>query len=1125
MTANQAAFARLPCITVPLMKKILFLFSATLATFSAAQAQSPDSVYDAFLNPPAAARPRVWWHWMNGNITREGIRKDLLWMKRSGIGGFQNFDASLLTPQIVEKRLTYMTPEWKEAFRYTTHLADSLKLEMAIAGSPGWSESGGPWVTPEDGMKKLVWSETFVKGGASKIKLQAPPGVTGPFQNLPMPPDFGAAPDRKPPQYFRDIAVIAYKVPATDLPVKDLKPKVSSSAGHFEIGQLTDGDLATTVLLPRDSVKGFAWIQFEFAQPITVKALTVVGGGDRGPFGLNGEMKDTRSLMASDDGENFKQVCFVPAGNILQQTISVPPTTAKYFRVTFKNLPATGGMMSMFGAPSKPPAGIDIGELVLHTGPRIHWAEEKAAFAPAMELSSKVTPAATDVASPSDVVDLSSKLLPDGTLDWTAPAGNWKILRFGFSLIGKTNHPASPEATGLEVDKLDPGAVKRYFDKYLEQYQSATGGLMGRKGLQYIVTDSWEAGSQTWTPNLPAEFKKRRGYDMKNWMPVLTGQIIKSAEASEQFLFDFRKTLGDLVVEYHYDQLTDILKQRGMKRYSESHEDRRAMIADGMEVKRSAAIPMSAMWTANPFMNDNNQTKFESDIRESASVAHIYGQNLVAAESLTALGFPNTAWAYSPENLKPTADLELANGLNRFVIHTSVHQPVDKLPGLSLGPFGQWFNRLDTWAEQAKAWTDYLARSSYLLQQGRFVADVLYYYGEDDNITSLFGKGLPPIPTGYNFDFINADALVNLLSVKDGRLVTRSGMSYSLLVLDENAKKMSLPVLRKIEALVKAGAAIAGAKPEVDASLTDDPVEFKRLLGEIWGGNNPRVLTGKSLAEALSAMAVAPDMAIAHAKPDTKLLYVHRATPDRDIYWVNNRTGNVEDLELTFRVAGRVPELWFADTGMTESLAYVIANGVTKVKLHLEPNDALFVVFRNPASKPSADVPMPEVSELTTLQGSWNVSFQKERGAPSSVMMNELTSWTAHADAGVKYFSGTAAYTKTFVVNAEWLAKGREIWLSLGDVKSMAEVSVNGKSFGLLWKAPFRLNVTGALKAGENKLEIKVTNLWVNRLIGDAQPGVTGKLTFVTMPFYQGNSPLLPSGLLGPVKLLSLNRR
>ncbi|CAA9477574.1 MAG: GH106 [uncultured Segetibacter sp.] len=586
------------------LTSILILFFCSIA--SAQKNYREDTLLKGFISPPNSAMPRVWWHWMNGNITKYGIRKDLEWMHRTGIGGFQNFDAALATPQIVEKRLTYMTPEWKDAFQLTTKLADSLHLEMAIAGSPGWSESGGPWVKPEDGMKKMVWSETRVKSGASNINLAKPPAVTGPFQNIPKQPGFNDPPAHKElPGFYKDILVVAHKLPNADIALNELKPVVTSSGGNFKLAQLTDGDLGVTTLLPSDTAKGYAWIQFAFAQPQTVKAITMVGGGNKGPFGLFGEFKDTRSLEISDDGDHFKWVCYIPAGNVLQQTVSIPAATSKLFRITIKNPPApfSFGAIMGGGPPPKAPAGTGIAEIVLHTASRINMFEEKAAFAPATDLYTKATAATEDVIATKDIIDVTNKLNEDGTLNWTVPKGNWNIVRFGYSLLGINNHPASPEATGFEVDKLDSVAVKKYFVNYLDQYKSAAAGLMGKKdGLQFMVTDSWEAGAQNWTSNIMNEFQKRRGYNMLLWMPVLTGHIVKSSEASEQFLWDFRKTLSDLVAEYHYDQLTSILQQYGMKRYSESHEDRRAMIADGMEVKRKAAVPMSAMWTPSAIM-------------------------------------------------------------------------------------------------------------------------------------------------------------------------------------------------------------------------------------------------------------------------------------------------------------------------------------------------------------------------------------------------------------------------------------------------------------------------------------------------------------------------------------------
>ena len=1108
-------------------KRIIKLLSLTLVSLIFSQTiifGQTNNLVDGFQNPPNSARPRVWWHWMNGNVTKEGIQKDLEWMKRAGIGGFQNFDASLFTPQVVKQRLVYMTPEWKAAFKFTTELADKFGLEMAIAGSPGWSESGGPWVPAKDGMKKYVWSETRVKGGQRfKGKLQQPPDVTGAFQNIPYREPLSiSAGTEKPPTFYEDSAVIAYRRPDADVPLSELKPKITSSGGTFTISDLTDGDLARCSLLPPTAIGENAWIQFEFDKPQTFKALTIVAGEPAGQFSPS---VSNRALQASEDGVNFREISLIPVSVVPQNTITLAPVTAKFFRITFKTIRPQGNPFApYFGLPQGElqPKGTEVAEIVLHTTYRINRMEEKAGFAPSGELVKFITPETPDAIPTEDVVDLSSKMKQDGTLEWDAPAGNWVVLRMGYSLSGRTNHPASPEATGFEVDKLDAQAVKAYFDYYLDQYKDATGGLMGKKGLQYVITDSFEAGGANWTKNLMAEFAKRRGYNMKPWIPVLTGRIVKSTEASEQFLWDYRKTLSDLIAENHYDQLTDLLRQRGMGRYTESHESGRAFVGDGMEVKRRADVPMSAMWTPNPVTGGGDGVEvavgYKMDVRESASVAHIYGQNLVAAESLTAIG---NSFAYHPENLKPTADMELACGLNRFVIHTSVHQPLDdKKPGFSLGPFGQWFTRHETWGEQAKAWTDYLARSSYLLQQGKFVADIAYFYGEDNNITSLFRLKPPEIPEGYNYDFVNADALINILSVKNGKIFTPSGMSYEVLVLDDNAKTLSLPVLRRIRDLVKGGATIAGIKPEKMSSLSDDKAEFDRIISEVWGAKNPNVSVNQPLAQVLQAKKIAPDFTYSKPQTDTEILYVHRRLPDQDLYWVNNREARVVEMESGFRVTGKAPELWYPETGKTEPASYRIANGRTTVPLRLNPNEAVFVVFRKPAAAPSLTLPRQVEVRIATLGGSWDLSFQPDRGAPAKITLDKLISWSESPDPEVKYFSGTGTYTRGVEAPGGWFKSGARLWLDLGDLKNLAEVLISGKSLGVVWKKPFRVDVTDALKPGANTVEVRVTNLWVNRLIGDQQPNVTRKYTYTTIRFYRADSPLLPSGLLGPVQLI-----
>jgi hypothetical protein len=831
-------------------------------------------------------------------------------------------------------------------------------------------------------------------------------------------------------------------------------------------------------------------------------------------------------------------VAKLTGGDAAEHTYAFPAVTAKYFRVTFKPsppppLPSWMGDVdtSSFGfAGHDPDPNYAIAELVLHAGARVNLFEDKAAFSSAGDIYPLATPAVaiSEAVAKSDVIDLTSKVGPDGTLNWTPPAGDWVVLRFGYSLLGITNHPATAEATGLEVDKLDRRYVKDYFDKYLDSYKETVGPeLMGKKGIHYVINDSWEAGSQNWTDNMVEQFKKLRGYDPVPWMPVLTGQVVESSEASDRFLWDFRKTIADLIANEHYGQLEATLHERGMGHYGESHESGRAFVADGMEVKKFNEVPMSAMWTQSPGVN-NVQYGYNADDRESASVAHIYGQNLAAAESMTAAAAP---WGWSPSTLKPTADQEFLNGINRFVIHESAHQPLvgkGTAPGLTLGPFGQWFNRNETWAEQAGPWVNYLARTSFLLQQGRFGADLIYFYGEDSNLTAIFNEKAPDIPAGYGFDYVNADALIHELNVANGQVTTKSGMSYKVLGLDPYSRHMSLPVLCAIHKLVTAGAVVAGPKPIDDPSLSDNQAEFQKLSGELFGDGTGvhsvgkgAVYAGQSLTDVFAALHVAPDFDYSKPENDTSILFVHRKLSDGDLYFVNNRRDRSETVDASFRVTGKAPELWFAETGKSEPVSFKIANGRTNVPLKLEPWGTVFVVFRKATHATAHTLPVQTEKELITVEGPWAVAFQADRGAPPSITLDNLSSWSESTDAGVKYFSGTGTYTKTINANPEWFKKGAHVWIDLGDVKNLAEVTVNGKSLGTVWHTPYRIDATAALKPGANQISVKVTNAWVNRLIGDQQPGAT-KVTFTTVKPYKASSKLLPSGLLGPVRLYAI---
>ena len=1067
-----------------------------------------------FQTPPSAAKPRVWWHWMNGNITKEGIQKDLEWMERVGIGGFQNFDANLFTPVVVPKKLVFMTPEWKDAFKFMTQTADQKGLEMAIAGSPGWSVTGGPWVEPKDAMKKYVWTETRIEGGkAFSGKLAQPSDVIGKFQNVIIQEGgiSGGFVGEKP-KFYQDAFVIAYRLPAAEKTLAELNPKVSSSGGSFTLADLTDNDLLKKSELPAMEIGKDMWIQYEFSSPQMFKAFSVAGASETPLAEFNGNPKN-RTLKVSDDGVSFRTIATVEGGTNPYNTVSIALTTAKYWRMCWETLkPEVNGFMAMMGAPAdRKPEGVKVAEFVLHSTDRIDQFEDKAGFTPWKESSppAPMGSQSNDAIATNDVIDLTGKMNADGTLNWTTPAGTWSVIRLGYSLTGRQNHPASPEATGLEVDKLDKEAVRKYINTYLDMYKDATGGLMGAKGLHYMVLDSYEAGHMNWTKSFPEEFQKRRGYDLKIWIPVLTGRIVKSSQDSEKFLWDFRKTIGELIAENHYDVIGEELKKRDMERYTESHEGGRIYLADGMDVKRNSDIPMSAMWTPGSLAGGaDEEVRSEADIRESASVANIYGKPFVAAESMTSVGKPFQEY---PERLKRTADLEMASGLNRFVIHTSVHQPLDdKKPGFSLGPFGQYFTRQETWAEVGgKAWMSYLGRSCYMLQQGRNVADVLYYYGENNNITWISREKLPAVPSGYEFDFVNSSALINAIQFKNGQLVAQSGNTYKLLVLDETAKYMTLPVLKKLRDLVKAGAKVTGTKPEQSPSLADNQAEFQTIVNEIWSSAN--VIKG-SMTDALKSLKVNEDVIIKNAQ--NKILYRHRQIADQDIYWLDNRSANATDAEVSFRVTGKVPELWNPVTGKTEKVSYRIKDGRTIVPLKFESWEAFFIVFSRDGKSTVSTYTKPATAEtaLTQISTPWKVSFNDK-----NVIFDKLTSWTENKDADVKYFSGTATYENTFKVVT--VDKSEKYVVDLGDVKNIAEVIINGKNTGIAWKKPFKLDITEAVKVGDNSIQVKVTNLWPNRLIGDAQPDVKQKNTFTTMPFYRADSPLLSSGLMGEVKV------
>lgn len=1091
-----------------------WLIAAALILAQASGAQQ--GLEAGFKNPPASARPHTWWHWMNGNVSKAGLTADLEAMKKAGIGGAQMFAVDVGLPA---GPVPYMSPQWREMIQHAVKEANRLGIELCIHNCAGWSSSGGPWITPEHGMQALTWSEKTVRGPAHITEV------------MPQPQPMLILEERVP--YYKDIVVLAFHTPP--------------------------GDAA-------------AW-----------------------------RIPDIRGKAGFDS--------------------NVGPLPAQF---------------------PQPP------------GPAIPR---------------------------SGVLNISDRMQPDGRLNWDAPEGEWTILRIGHAPTGKNNHPAPPEGRGLECDKLSREALDAHWNGMMAKIIADLGPLAG-KTLNNALIDSYEVGNQNWTPKFREEFQKHRGYDLLPFLPVLTGRVVESVEVSERFLWDFRRTIADLFAENYYNYFGNRCRNQGMQFSVEPYGGP----FDNLQVGGLADIVMGEFWVPGGAAMETTKI--------AASAAHTNGRRIVGAESFTA-DDRNGRWLVDPYSIKALGDLIFTQGVNRYIFHRYAHQPwLNLKPGMTMGPWGMHLERTVTWWNQAPAWFRYIARCQYLLQSGRFVADVCYLHSEASapwGVPSRPGLN-PKLPDGYDYDICDA-SVVYKMTVRDGRLVLPDGMEYRVLVLSDSTY-MTPTLLQKIQQLVREGAVVVGPKPERSPSLAGYPdcdATVKKVAEEVWGDTDGKTITshafGKGfvfwnvpLVTVLGQMSVLPDFLAAETSPLTRFAVIHRQKDDAEIYFVSNQRYRAQTLQGLFRVSGKIPELWYPDTGKMEfAPVYREQGGRTSLTLRLEPAASVFVVFRKPANgakhfnsisraggeptlalprieiqkafyepadgRVGADVtakvqalvaggeyaisasndvfgdPTPNIvkhlrveftlngkpmqkmvgenetlefaetrddltmppfevvsraegqveltpwqtgtynamrsdgttvkSEVTEiplqfpLNGSWTLRFPSGWGAPEQVTLNKLISWPEHENPGVRYFSGTAEYTQTFTIPPQMLEKGRVVVLDLGRVKNFAEVKVNGRDFGTLWKAPFRVDVTEAVKPGENVLTVRVTNLWPNRLIGDEQlpaevewngPAIkawpewvwSGKprpksprFTFTTWHFYDKNSPLLESGLLGPVLLRS----
>ena len=961
----------------PPLRNMLTFAAALVVAFltggAAVGATAADRLAAGFASPPTDARPLVWWHWINGNVTKRGIEADLADMKRVGIAGVQMFDASIYLPA---GPVRYGTDPWHEHVQHAIATADKLGLEFHLMNTPGWSASGGPWVTPERSMKKLVWSETPATGGGA-ITLAVPPPKIEPLK-------FRTPPVKKMENFFRDIVVLA--VP-------------------------------------------------------------------------------TESTRRTPDWE-FKT-------KLKEKTLTAAP----------------------------------------------------------------LDPDASGCISRAQVLDLTADFdAATGTLRATLPAGEWTILRFGFTSTSSTNHPAVPEGHGLEIDKMDSDAVSFYFDQALGRILREAGPRVGRT-LKGLLFDSFEGGPQNWTDTFPAQFRALKGYDFVPLLPVLTGRVVESPSFTEAALRDFRGAVEELIAKNYFGTMQRRAHERGMVVYAEAQGGP----LNPVSANEYVDVPMNEFWMPD------TAPRFPR-IKLVASVANVLGRPLVAAEAFTAKP-EDGRWLATPATLKDPGDYAWTAGINRFILHHYVHQPTDDGPGFGLGRYGTHFGRLNTWWPLAGAWIDYVARGQFLLQQGRTVADICFLQNEDHGYA--YPGDMVTTPAGYDFDIVYPRHLVTM-TWRDGALTLPTGPAYRVLMLPENWSA-DLATLRKLRDLARAGAPIFGRAPVVPAGVRDYEAlrEFAALVRELWEAPRP-LIRRAALPAALGEIGLAPDVMLPAAPAGGELRFIHRHTPDAEIYFVFNHSDRDVAGDFTFRTTGRQPELWNAVTGaQADSPGYRATATSTTVPLQLEPHGSRFVIFRRPLLTPRADAPKTAVAATLPIAGPWRVVFHDGRGAPSNATFATLASWTEHENSGITFYSGTATYRTTFAVPSTNLRAGAAATLDLGTVADLAEARLNGALIGTLWQPPFRAEVTRHLRAGDNTLEVRVANRWINRIIGDEslstelryQPEGKNKFTdgkiealpawlydrtrlgerqrhsFTTWKHYEAKSPLVPAGLLGPVKI------
>ncbi len=1089
------------------MKSKIFLLICLVLAYGSGEAE--DALVSGWQSPPREAKLRNYWWWLNGCVTKEAISRDLEEMAAKGFGGALICDAdgsgrgeNLPVPH----GPTFMTPEWRELFRHALREAERLDLEMSVNIQSGWN-LGGPHVTTDDAGKKYVWTETSVQGPA---QLERPLAV----------------PDMRN-DYYRDSVVVAYPIGRRALNQPDVT--ITASSNQLDgpgSPQVTDGDLETfwvsDGLNPGEgpTLDRPEWIEARFVDPLSANRITVKPRPRYGPKKCE--------LLVSVDGTEFKSVKKFTVTNEESTTLTFDSVSGHVFR------------LMIYGAydPRHPsdPRGVQIAELQLASDDKFLLGRETNTkmikdwrLKAGIESLHKSAPDTTslliqDPSSPGEetthtdeVIDLTSNLDEDGVLRWNVPPGQWNVIRLGYTVSNRARVSTSSEGwRGFAIDVLDEGAFQRYWTTVVEPMIADAKPFLG-KTLKYLHTDSWEIEPLNWTPTLLKEFADRRGYDPIPWLPVLTGRIVNDRNSSNQFLHDFRKTIGDLVIDHHYRPFRELANENGLSIHPESGGPH-AVPIDAQRCLGCSEVPMSEFWAESWRHRVGDENRFF--VKQPASAAHTYGRRLVAAEGFTTMGphWQETLW----DNLKPAFDKACCEGMNLLFWHEFVCSPKEQgIPGIQYFA-GTHLNPNVTWWEKSKPVFDYINRCQFMLQRGLFVADVCYYYGDHvPNFAQLKSSDPAGILPGFDYDVITEEALLTRATVSEGRIVLPDGMSYRLLVL-RNHDAISLPVLQKVQELIAAGATVIGPRPKKSMSLAASDADIRAIAKDVW--ERPNVYSSISPRDYLSELGIRPDFEFDGKDAETNVDYIHRRDGTADIYFLSNRSPRDEEVSCTFRVVGKQPELWDPVSGQRQTVVNSSQqNDRTSLPVRLPPYGSLFVVFRNELDNETNAQRTLTLTMRQTLETQWEVTFDPRWGGPGTVKLNELISWPEHPNEGIKFYSGTAVYRTAFTLSDELTKRSlnSKFWLDLGKVRELAEVRVNGHQCGIVWTPPFRVDISDHIEPGENRLEIDVVNFWPNRIIGDASLPVSERFTRTNIRSLTADTKLMESGLLGPVTIMS----